>query len=65
MAHNYNTGEEVKVALDYMATTLPQVKLRVRGKGRLDTDWLSPRADEDPLSSMKGNGSCPPPSSQV
>ena len=25
-AHNYNTGEEVKAALDYMATTRPQVK---------------------------------------
>ena len=53
-----------KTKLDYMATTRPQVKLPSGRQRRLDTDWLSPRADEDPPSSTAGRCSCPPPSSQ-
>ena len=53
-----------KTKLDYMATTRPQVKLPSGRQRRLDTDWLSPRADEDPPSSTAGKCSCPPPSSQ-
>ena len=44
MAHNYNTGEEVKIALDYVATTRLQVKLP-SGRQRMTRHGLAVPSD--------------------